>query len=677
MADLTETVTLRLQEQISGPADAAESALSNLKASIAAAGDAMRETQSKIASLKLSNLADAGPQIEALTATLADDRNAVSDLQQSYIALGGSATSAMSAAKAGVDGLAKAEAKAAQAAKDLQTAGKSAGDATKGVGDGAALALPPMGALAKEVKMLGGSLGAGESKMIRFAGAFMKLGPEVAIVVAAIVLLVAGIAAFVSAVAFGISSAGAFRNELLHLEVATKGNVRAARDIQDAITAVATSSALGRDKITGYAEQLAYAGLKGDVLKRAIEAASIAGSAGGDEIANGFIKAAIAAKGSVAAVDALSSKMKKELGGIAAKQALSLDAQMNRLHESIAYLFSGADIEPFLNGLHAVLSIFDANSTAAKSLREQITSMVNAAIGWMLRLEIVMLQTYIAIKSNSLAWGMVKAALWSVAIVMGLIVASVAVLVVLLAVAVAGFMLPFALMAGAVMLVVDAVEWVGDKIGEFYDWLTSLTWEDVGKAIATALLFPVIAVKALGSELADLWDSATSIDWGAIGDSIMNAISGAWSAVTSIDWGGLGSAIIDGIVSGLSAGASAVVSALSRVASGALDAAKSVLGIHSPSKVFMQIGAHVATGMAQGIDAGAGDVAASGANLASGAAKGAASEAVQSTPPAAGKSVTFNNCSFGAGLTQEMVYEWMRLALESDSADASTAGAPG
>ncbi len=63
----------------------------------------------------------------------------------------------------------------------------------------------------------------------------------------------------------------------------------------------------------------------------------------------------------------------------------------------------------------------------------------------------------------------------------------------------------------------------------------------------------------------------------------------------------LSSAIVEGFIGGITSGASGVVSAIVNMAKGALNAAKNILGIHSPSKEFMQIGRYVNEGLALGL----------------------------------------------------------------------------
>ena len=63
----------------------------------------------------------------------------------------------------------------------------------------------------------------------------------------------------------------------------------------------------------------------------------------------------------------------------------------------------------------------------------------------------------------------------------------------------------------------------------------------------------------------------------------------------------LSSAIVEGFIGGITSGASGVVSAIVNMAKGALNAAKNILGIHSPSKEFETLGMFVNTGFANGI----------------------------------------------------------------------------
>ena len=89
--------------------------------------------------------------------------------------------------------------------------------------------------------------------------------------------------------------------------------------------------------------------------------------------------------------------------------------------------------------------------------------------------------------------------------------------------------------------------------------------------------------------------------------AILNAVTG-WigEAVGSVREGarGIGQAIIDGISNGISAGVGAIRSMAANAANSALEAAKSALGIESPSTVFRdEVGKMIPAGLIEGIDA--------------------------------------------------------------------------
>lgn len=75
------------------------------------------------------------------------------------------------------------------------------------------------------------------------------------------------------------------------------------------------------------------------------------------------------------------------------------------------------------------------------------------------------------------------------------------------------------------------------------------------------------------------------------------------SGFRNFDWGSLGGQIIEGIKNGILGAAGRIAEAAREAASSAFNAAKSFLGIASPSKLFRdQIGKNMALGMAEGFD---------------------------------------------------------------------------
>lgn len=86
---------------------------------------------------------------------------------------------------------------------------------------------------------------------------------------------------------------------------------------------------------------------------------------------------------------------------------------------------------------------------------------------------------------------------------------------------------------------------------------------------------------------------------------IITAIIGAFSKQ---DWGQIGRDIIDGLINGLESMLSSLANAAEDIAKSIGDTFKDLLGIGSPSKVFMQYGVWTDEGFAIGIDKGAKEI---------------------------------------------------------------------
>ena len=103
-------------------------------------------------------------------------------------------------------------------------------------------------------------------------------------------------------------------------------------------------------------------------------------------------------------------------------------------------------------------------------------------------------------------------------------------------------------------------------------------------------------ISSLGSAIRGAVGFVTSAA-SSIGSSIMSALSSIPGRVASI-----GSQIVQGIANGISGAAGVVVNKITGVVGGAIDAAKNLLGIHSPSRVFRKMFGYVMEGAALGID---------------------------------------------------------------------------
>jgi len=137
--------------------------------------------------------------------------------------------------------------------------------------------------------------------------------------------------------------------------------------------------------------------------------------------------------------------------------------------------------------------------------------------------------------------------------------------------------------------------------------------------------------------------------WERIKEGAMNTINSVKSSFQNVDWPAIGRAIIDGIARGIKAGAQAVIDAASSAARAAFEAAKRVLGIGSPSKLFWEIGENLSISMAGGIDRMVRQVESAATNLGNIASQGVQSH-IPTAPtmrapaaaPAAGNSPIYN-----------------------------------
>ncbi|MEU0940097.1 phage tail tape measure protein [Embleya sp. NPDC005971] len=110
---------------------------------------------------------------------------------------------------------------------------------------------------------------------------------------------------------------------------------------------------------------------------------------------------------------------------------------------------------------------------------------------------------------------------------------------------------------------------------------------------------------AIVDPLTSAWHWVESIG-SSIGTAIYDCFVGAYNSVKDVgSWFyGVGSAIVQGIINGVSGAGGGLVSKLRGLASDALGAAKSFLGISSPSRVFAEM---VGRPIAEGVAAGVGD----------------------------------------------------------------------
>ena len=230
-------------------------------------------------------------------------------------------------------------------------------------------------------------------------------------------------------------------------------------------------------------------------------------------------------------------------------------------------MFGDFDVEPALEGLSALVGLFDETSSTGKLMKAALTGLLDPII------------------SNA------KAAAYVVE----------------------AFVIGFAI--GMTKLYIKAKPLV-DKVGELLGIDTSGWTLDkiLDKAAAAGeFLAPVVAAIGVGLLMLGnivLGAAAAIVGLNAafwkLNTAIGASLVAAYEAVSGFVE--VGASIVAGIVSGITSGASKVIAAIIGVAKGAIAAAKSALGIASPSKVFEGIGANTGAGMAKGVDKSSGEV---------------------------------------------------------------------
>jgi phage-related protein len=166
---------------------------------------------------------------------------------------------------------------------------------------------------------------------------------------------------------------------------------------------------------------------------------------------------------------------------------------------------------------------------------------------------------------------------------------------------------------------------IGHLIMTFPEWFPKL--------LMAAIDFLGAIIEGINQAGVPILRAMGDLLWGAI-DVVKNAVSEFFNA---------GANLIQGLIDGIVSGASNVINAIGNTISNAINAAKSMLGIHSPSKVFAEIGGNTMLGLAEGIDGAAGK------------AESAMKAAIDNLSMSPSLSVTGNGAYNGAGDSSGLV----------------------
>ncbi|WP_022867145.1 phage tail tape measure protein [Schaalia vaccimaxillae] len=210
------------------------------------------------------------------------------------------------------------------------------------------------------------------------------------------------------------------------------------------------------------------------------------------------------------------------------------------------------------------------------------------------------------------------------------------------ATSIAGFLGP--IIQGIAPIVLDAVTLIGTYLGDMFNFFSQIftfvgqlitgdwsgAWDTMGNIVSSARTLIVNLVSGLGNLVGGAISSAINWakdTWNNGWSSISNLVKTKASEIISNVTSGLaalpgkmlqaGKDAIQGFINGIGSMGSSLWNAASNMAGNAVDAIKSKLGIHSPSRVGIGLGRFFGQGVALGIMGEAGRVNAAGRTLVS------------------------------------------------------------
>jgi hypothetical protein len=514
--------------------------------------------------------------LERLRSKIVGGQKALGEMQAAMRRLqGGSSTNvaAFRDLKAKIDAQKNAIADAQAKYLDLGGSLENLKKKSRGTGDafskfrGTASQMPgPLGSITAKLSSMGELL---------VGGGPIAVG-ILAIVAAMTALTVAAVAAGAALLQYGIGQGLTTMRNYMGI-AAGKASV-----LQEAIDSVSGTVSIGRSQVEGYAAGLYRAGMRGENLRQSLQAVATTAAVQGDAHAHMIAGLAVGYARTGRNVTDLANRIQGRLGGIAAAQMLDLDVQTQKLHESFAQLFSGLRIEGLLSAINSITSLFSQSTASGRALHAMIDALFNPLLN-----------------SANGAQPVIKR------FFQGMIIGALHLTILFLRVKnslVSAFAhSPFAkffhgLDAGSASLQAGAI---------------------VVGAFAAAVLLSVGAVVLLVAAAASL--AAPFVAFGLAMKWAFDKVVAAYTWISSHSWGDLGRLLLRGLVDGLKADAALLLSAVRGIADSAKHALMGALGIHSPSRVFAELGVQVPRGFAQGVESGAGEVGASVGSMVSGA----------------------------------------------------------
>lgn len=372
MADFTASFAVELQDRISGTARDAAQSLRSLQDKIDADTKSLREMRRAMRRLK-GGTTTSTQAFAKLRDEIAAKQATIANAQSAFIEMGGT-----------FGDVAKEATKPSAAIDAIETSVS-----------GAAGSSPLIAKLSNTFTELSGSsvgaaasVGAFASKVGVTLVSLLKNPVVIALALAAAIIKVAtaAVSAVVALGKYSVAQASAYRADRLRLEgLNSLDRMRRRRtasvdDLTSAILGARDATGASQESLTGYARQLARAGLEGDALRQAVEAAGMAATVQGEEGARRFIGLARAARLSGRSVQDLTARYRDELGPAARAAMLDPSRQITRFKENIGQLFSGLKLDGFLEALAEIGDLFSQNSASGRALKSVMESIFQPLI---------------------------------------------------------------------------------------------------------------------------------------------------------------------------------------------------------------------------------------------------------------------------------------------------------
>lgn len=166
------------------------------------------------------------------------------------------------------------------------------------------------------------------------------------------------------------------------------------------------------------------------------------------------------------------------------------------------------------------------------------------------------------------------------------------------------------LIQATITTVMGAIKAVWDAVWPYLSGVVQTSWEViqviVGGALDALLGLIKTIMLAINGDWAGAWKELLSVlegIWGTITDAFATFIGGIYSTITGKvgDFLQVGRDLMTGLYDGIKEKAQDIIDGVKGVVNDAIEGAKRLLGIHSPSAVFAEIGEMTMRGLAQGI----------------------------------------------------------------------------